>query len=87
MAQSGQLYLYDTATVSQAHKAEQTGLDVFFPPGIGWTEVLDCRIAPYTGKSIEENCAFASHVRKSYILVTEDQVATTTLPHGDDTET
>lgn len=84
MNKSGELYLYDTATASQSHQVEQRGLDVFFPHGISWSEVLDCRITPYTEKSLEENCEYASQVRKSFILVTEDQVASATLPQGDD---
>lgn len=81
MATSGsKLYLYDTAAVARTHTVTQEGLDVFFPPGISWTEVLDCRIHPYTGKSLEENCDYATHVRKLFILVTEDQVAKSTPP-------
>ncbi len=80
MAQSGKLFLYDTTTLAQVHAVEQDGLDVFFPPPIGWTEVLDCRIAPYDGRPIEVNCEYATHVRKSYILVTEAQVTASTPP-------
>ena len=80
MAQAGPLYLYDTSTLAQTHEVEQEGLDVLFPEGIGWTEVLDCRIAPYDSRSIELNCEYAMGVRKLFILVTESQVAQSTPP-------
>lgn len=83
MAHAGTLYLYETSSVAQAFSVEQDGLDVLFPRGIGWTDVLDCRIAPYTGQSIEANCDFAIHVRKRYILVTGEQVANSTPPTAD----
>ncbi len=77
---SGTLYLFDTATVEQIAEVDTSGLDVLFPEGIGWTEVLDCRIPPYTENSIEENCHLAEHVRKQFILVTEDQIKDETPP-------
>jgi len=77
---SEQLYLFDTTTDEQIAEVESEGLDVFFPSGIGWTQVLDCRIPPYTEKSIEENCHIAEHVRKEYILVTDDQIRDETPP-------
>lgn len=80
MAQAGKLYLYDTQTLQQTHAVDQEGLDVFFPHGIGWTEVLDCRIAPYDAQSLEVNCDYAAHVRKLFILVTDAQVAQSTPP-------
>lgn len=50
------------------------GLDVYFPDGVdGWTDVLDCRVEPYTEKSIRENSTFAHHVHKKYILVSAAQ--------------
>lgn len=83
MAHAGKLYLYDTKSGAQTHSPSQEGLDVMFPDGIGWTEVLDCRIAPYESKSIEANCEYAQGVRKYYILVTEAQVAKSTPPTED----
>lgn len=81
MAHDRKLYLYETETCSQSGEAEQEGLDVFFPPHVdGWPDVLDCRIPPYTERSLEENCEYASHVRKYYILVTEAQVKKSTPP-------
>ncbi|MBA2662821.1 MAG: hypothetical protein H0U74_11030 [Bradymonadaceae bacterium] len=76
-----QLYLYETTSCTQRAKAQATGLDVYFPPEIaGWTDVLDCREAPYTERSLEENCAYALHVRKRFILVSHSQIAQETPP-------
>lgn len=81
MAESSKrLYLFDTATVEQIAEVESAGLDVLFPDSIGWTQVLDCRIPPYTDKSIEENCHIAEHVRKQFILVTDSQIQDETPP-------
>lgn len=81
MASDGKLYLYETSTAAKFAEVESQGLDVFFPDEVrGWADVLDCRIAPYDGKSIEENCEYAIHVRKFYILVTEQQVEQSTPP-------
>lgn len=74
MAQQS-LYIYNARTAQQSGTAQSTGLDVFFPPSIaGWTDVLDCREEPYTERSIAENCAFALHVNKKFILVAESQI-------------
>lgn len=44
--------------------------DVFFPDGVrGWSDVLDCRTEPYKDKPVEENCDFAAHVHKKFILM------------------
>ncbi len=44
--------------------------DVYFPEGVnGWSDVLDCRPEPYKDKTVEENCDFAAHVHKKFILV------------------
>ena len=81
MATTGTLYLYETSSGEQYAEVEQDGLDVYFPSEVrGWSDVLDCRIPPYDGKSIEENCEYAIHVRKFYILVTEAQVEQSTPP-------
>lgn len=73
-------FLFDSTSVEEIAEVTSSGLDVYFPEGIGWPEVLDCRIPPYTEKSIEENCHFADHVRKPYILVTADQRRDETRP-------
>jgi hypothetical protein len=70
------LYLYTTDDCQRFDKADLDGKDVVFPPSVnGWTDVLDCRCEPYDEKSLEENCDIAAHVRKKYILVSEDQVS------------
>jgi hypothetical protein len=87
MAGSGKLYLYETESCTRFAEVESQGLDVFFPHSVhGWSEVLDCRIAPYDSQSLEENCEYAEHVRKLYILVTESQVAQSTPPTTRDDE-
>lgn len=69
------LYLYDTATSQRDSEATLVGSDVIFPAHVrGWSDVLDCRHTPYTEKSIEENCHFAEHVHKFYILVASSQL-------------
>lgn len=72
------LLLFDTTSTDQVAEVEQEGLDVFFPPGITWSDVLDCRIPPYDDRSVEENCEYALHVRKWYILVTAENVSRST---------
>jgi hypothetical protein len=68
------LYVYDTDTVSLHGRATATDSNVSFPEDVdGWPDVMDCRAEPYTDKSIDENCDLARHVRKPFILVTEDQ--------------
>lgn len=72
------LYLYETRTCRQFAEVEADGLDVFFPQSVrGWPDVLDCRIAPYDDRTLEENCEYAAHVRKFYILIREDQLPQT----------
>lgn len=75
------LYLYDASTGEQLDTVERSGLDVFFPPQVaGWTDVLDCREAPYTEQSIADNCAYALRVHKKFILVEGSQIAQETPP-------
>ncbi|RAL20948.1 hypothetical protein DL240_14845 [Lujinxingia litoralis] len=70
------LYLYEAQNAAQVGPVENTGLDVYFPDHVaGWTDVLDCREEPYTERSIAENCAFALHVHKKFILVGASQIA------------
>jgi hypothetical protein len=70
------LYLYDTEDCTRFSEAFGRGSEVNFPPTVhSWTDVLDCRHAPYTGKSLAENCEIAHHVRKKYILVEEAQIS------------
>lgn len=74
MSESGTFYLYESETHSRVAEVESEGLDLFFPEFVdGWTDVLDCRIEPYTSNTIEENCHIAEHVRKPYILVSPNQ--------------
>ncbi len=73
-ANSDELLLIDVHTGSTLAEVETSGLDVFFPAGIGWTEVLDGRIAPYTEQAIEDVCHFAEHCRKEYVLVGRSQL-------------
>lgn len=72
------LLLFDTHTTAEVASVDQQGLDVFFPPEITWSDVLDCRIPPYDDRSVEENCAYAVGVRKAYILVTAENVSRST---------
>jgi hypothetical protein len=73
---SSKLYLYDTEDCSQFGEASGRGGDVTFPGAVrGWTDVLDCRVEPYVEKSLSDNCEIAHHVRKKYILVSEDQIS------------
>ncbi len=71
------LFLYETSTSQEYAQAESQGLDVTFPPRITWSEVLDCRIEPYTSRSMDENCRFALGVHKAYVLVKSSQVEPT----------
>jgi len=78
MAATPKLYLYDTASCQQFAEVEAQGLDVFFPDSVrGWADVLDCRIPPYDSRTLEENCEYATHVRKFYILVAQSQIPET----------
>lgn len=78
MAKNGKLLLFETQTCEKFAEVESEGLDVFFPTAVrGWSDVLDCRIAPYDARSIEENCEFALGCRKFYILVHASQVTET----------
>ena len=62
--------LYNSETQERLNDVIVDGLDVIFPDFVhGWSDVLDCRIPPYTGLTVEENCNFAIGVRKYYILV------------------
>lgn len=71
-----ELLLFDASTTDEAGQAQSTGLDVYFPDHVaGWPDVLDCREAPYTERTISENCAFARRVHKKYILVEASQLA------------
>ena len=55
---------------AQFGSADVLNHDVFFPAGVqGWSDVLDCRPEPYKDKSVEENCNFAAHVHKKFILM------------------
>jgi hypothetical protein len=69
-------YLFNTEDCTRAGSAAGHAGDIEFPASVGgWTEVMDCRHAPYTDKSLAENCDIASHVRKKYILVDEAQLS------------
>lgn len=66
------LCLYTTEDCRRFAEVEGRGGDIEFPPEVGaWTEVLDCRVEPYTEHTLDENCHLAQHVRKKYILVDE----------------
>ena len=70
------VYLYETDSCRQYASVQVVGLDIYFPSRVaGWTDVLDCREEPYTERSLAENCSYAVHVRKKYILVGEAQIA------------
>ena len=72
----GKLFLYDVKTKERVAAVETHGLDVVFPPEIhGWSDVLDCRPAPYPSKTLEENCEFAYGVHKKVILVSAAQLS------------
>jgi len=72
---SGPLFLFRASDHAQYAEVEGDRLDVFFPEDVqGWSDVLDCRVEPYTEQSIEENCHFAEHVHKKFILVTQAQI-------------
>jgi hypothetical protein len=49
------------------------GIDVeSWPDAVnGWADVLDCRTSPYKDQSLEDLCAFAKGVRKSYLLMSQ----------------
>lgn len=69
------LLLYETESCEKVGEAEETDQDIVFPDFVdGWPDVLDCRHPPYTDQSLDENCDFAVHVRKPYILVDASQV-------------
>lgn len=72
------LFLYTSKTGEQFASVTATPMDVKFPPGIRWTDVLDCRISPFTTQPLEEVCEFAQHVNKPYILVTGTQITDST---------
>lgn len=70
------LYLYRTDDAERDSEVTGTGGDIVFPHHVrGWSDVLDCRVEPYTEQSLTENCDLAHHVRKRYILVRASQVA------------
>lgn len=70
------LLLYTTEDCARFTDVQGRGGDVEFPdPVRSWTDVLDCRVEPYTDNSLAENCRLAHHVRKKYILVTQSQVS------------
>ena len=73
---SKKLFLFDSASGQEVAEAKSNGLDVEFPAGIRWSDVLDCRIEPYTSRTLEENVAFAAGVHKAFILVKESQKST-----------
>lgn len=76
-----QLHLYRASNHQHVGSVATRGLDVIFGPDIlGWTDVLDCRMDPYKSRTIAENCDYATHVRKLYILVGAAQVAQETVP-------
>ena len=71
-----ELLLFNASNADEVGPVQSTGLDVYFPDHVGgWSDVLDCREAPYTERSIAENCAFARRVHKKFILVEAAQVA------------
>ena len=74
-ANNERLFLFDVSTHEQVAEIEYDNLDVYFPAGVhGWSDVLDCRPEPYDAKSVDENCEFAHHVAKKYILVPESSL-------------
>lgn len=83
-APQDKLYLYDTSTGERFAEVDHDGLDIYFPEDVhGWSDVLDCRPEPYADQSIEDNCHFAEHVHKKFILVSEAQIARQTPPSSE----
>lgn len=75
MAES-KLYLYSADECIRFGEVQGRGGDVEFPTSVrAWTDVLDCRVEPYTEHSLAENCEIAHHVRKRFILVSEEQLS------------
>ncbi|MEM1350684.1 MAG: hypothetical protein AAGI01_19130 [Myxococcota bacterium] len=73
--ESGSLFLFRTSDRTPFAQVQADRLDVYFPDEVqGWSDVLDCRVEPYTEHSIEENCHFAEHVHKKFILVSQAQI-------------
>ena len=73
-ANSTDLVLIDVHSGDIFAEVEATNIDVFFPSGIQWTDVLDGRITPYTEQAIEDVCHFAEHCRKDYVLAKRSQL-------------
>lgn len=71
------LVLVEVGTMQEFQDVTSAGLDVNFPAGICWSDVLDCRIAPYAERTVEENCDFADHVHKTFILIAADHLGRT----------
>lgn len=72
MTSQGDLKLVEVENGAE-FEVEVEGLDVFFPDHVdGWSDVLDCRIPPYTEQTLDEIRDFASHVRKTFVLVKAD---------------
>lgn len=73
-----ELLIVDTDTAETVGRAELDDRDVVFPEGIdGWTAVLDARHPPYADRTLEENCEYAAHVRKPYLLVCDTDLDAT----------
>ncbi len=72
MAESSKQYLVHAEEGTQFGPLSGTRGDVEFPSMVrGWSDVLDCRHKPYTGKTLAELRHFAHHVNKRFILVHE----------------
>lgn len=73
---ANKLFLYHADDCARFAEVGGAGMDLVFPPNVrDWTDVLDCRVEPYIEKSLAENCDIAHHVRKRYILVSDEQVS------------
>lgn len=80
-AQDQKHFLFDVYTEERSYEVEVDNLDVYFPDVVaGWSDVLDCRPEPYSGQSIHDNCHFAQHVHKKFILVSQSQIDHEALP-------
>jgi len=72
MSSANDLVLVSSGTMETLDTVKAEGLDVFLPEyTLGWSLVLDCRIAPYNTQELESLCAFAKGVRKDFLLLNE----------------
>ncbi len=66
------VFIYDADAKPVARLVMEQQREVW-PPGVnGWTDCLDCTVAPYKDRPLRENLLLAARVNKAFVVMAEN---------------